>query len=136
MQNYPKLSKMERYIGIGEAAKVLGVSITTLRRWEAAGRIVAEHTTGGHRRYDIYKLRPDYKMLENSDRKTIAYARVSSHDQKDDLERQARVLEMYCAKQGWVFEIITDLGSGMNYHKKGLKRLLNEINPPYHARSP
>ena len=56
----------------------------------------------------------------------VAYARVSSHDQKADLERQKQVLELYCAQQGWTFEVIADLGSGMNYHKKGLKRLLNE----------
>ena len=60
-------------------------------------------------------------------RKTIAYARVSSDDQKDDLERQKQVLELYGAHQGWTFEVIADLGSGMNYHKKGLKRLLNDI---------
>ena len=52
---------------------------------------------------------------------------MSSHDQKDELERQKRVLELYCARQGWIFEIVADLGSGMNYHKKGLKRLLNDI---------
>ena len=57
----------------------------------------------------------------------VAYARVSSHDQKADLERQKQVLELYCAQQGWTFEVIADLGSGMNYHKKGLKRLLNDI---------
>ncbi|SHF32663.1 Predicted site-specific integrase-resolvase [Thermomonas hydrothermalis] len=60
-------------------------------------------------------------------RKTVAYARVSSHDQKDDLERQKQVLELYCARQGWTFEVIADLGSGMNYHKKGLKKLLEAI---------
>ena len=60
-------------------------------------------------------------------RRTIAYARVSSHDQKDDLERQKQVLELYCARQGWTFEVVTDLGSGMNYRKKGLKRLLAHI---------
>ncbi|MBO6199669.1 MAG: IS607 family transposase, partial [Psychrobacter sp.] len=54
-------------------------------------------------------------------------ARVSSNDQKDDLLRQAQVLELYCAKQGWVFETITDLGSGMNYKKKGLQELLDNI---------
>jgi predicted site-specific integrase-resolvase len=43
------------------------------------------------------------------------------------LERQKQVLELYCAKQGWTFEIVSDLGSGMNYQKKGLKRLLNAI---------
>jgi putative resolvase len=52
---------------------------------------------------------------------------VSSHDQRDDLERQKRVLERYCAQQGWTFELVSDLGSGMNYSKKGLKRLLNAI---------
>ena len=59
--------------------------------------------------------------------RSIAYARVASHDQKDDLERQKQVLEMYCAQQGWAFEVVADLGSGMNYNKKGLKRLLDEI---------
>jgi predicted site-specific integrase-resolvase len=57
----------------------------------------------------------------------MAYARVSSHDQKDDLERQKQVLELYCARQGWTFEIVSDLGSGMNYQTKGLRRLLGEI---------
>ena len=37
------------------------------------------------------------------------------------------MLEMYCARQGWTYEVISDLGSGMNYYKKGLKRLLNDI---------
>jgi predicted site-specific integrase-resolvase len=60
-------------------------------------------------------------------RVTIAYARVSSHDQKNDLERQKQVLELYCSSQGWTFEVISDLGSGMNYYKKGLKRLLSDI---------
>lgn len=119
---------MGRYVGIGEAAKVLGVSIPTLRRWEATGKIAAEHTTGGHRRYDLTKLRPElFRAAEKEARLTVAYARVSSHDQKDDLERQKQVLELYCARQGWTFEVIADLGSGMNYHKKGLKRLLNDV---------
>ena len=119
---------MDRFVGIGEAADALGVSITTLRRWESEGKLVAEHTPGGHRRYDLSKLRPEqYRAASDAARKTIAYARVSSHDQKADLERQKQVLELYCARQGWTFEVIADLGSGMNYHKKGLKKLLGAI---------
>jgi predicted site-specific integrase-resolvase len=34
---------------------------------------------------------------------------------------------LYCARQGWTFEVVADLGSGMNYHKKGLKRLLSDV---------
>ncbi|CED78709.1 Putative resolvase [Candidatus Hamiltonella defensa (Bemisia tabaci)] len=125
MLYYPS---MNRFISIGEAAAVLGVSITTLRRWEASGKLVAEHTVGGHRRYDVNKLRPELLRTDNQDfRQTVAYARVSSHDQKNDLERQKQVLELYCAHAGWKFEVIADLGSGMNYNKKGLKKLLNAI---------
>ena len=119
---------MKRLVTIGEASEVLGVSISTLRRWDKTGRLEPEKTTSGHRRYDISKLKPEmFRAAQQENRKTIAYARVSSHDQKDDLERQKQVLELYCARQGWTFEIISDLGSGMNYHKKGLKRLLNDI---------
>jgi putative resolvase len=120
---------MERIVGISEAAEALGVAISTLRRWEASGKMVAEHTVGGHRRYDLAKLRPElFRAAEAAQRKTIAYARVSSHDQKDDLERQKQGLELYCARQGWTFEVVVaDLGSGMNDHKKGLKRLLTGI---------
>lgn len=119
---------MNRLISINEASKYLGVSISTLRRWDETGVLVAERTPNGHRRYDINKINLNRQNSTNSkERKTIAYARVSSHDQKDDLERQIQVLELYCAKQGWTFEIINDLGSGMNYHKKGLKQLLDGI---------
>ncbi|MCY1234154.1 hypothetical protein D9M72_467280 [compost metagenome] len=52
---------------------------------------------------------------------------MSSHEQKDDLARQTQVLELYCARQGWMFEVIADLGSGLNSRKKGLKRLLDAI---------
>jgi predicted site-specific integrase-resolvase len=121
------MSMMERFVAIGDAAKALGVSITTLRRWEVEGRLVPDRTVGRQRRYDLAKLKPEMFHAAPQERKTIAYARVSSHDQKEDLERQKQVLELYCAKQGWTFEVIADLGSGMNYNKKGLKRLLNEI---------
>lgn len=119
---------MERIVSISEAAEVLGVSITTLRRWEAAGKLVAEHTAGGHRRYDLAKLRPElFRAADQGKRKTIAYARVSSPDQKDDLERQQQLLQRYCTRQGWTFDVVADLGSGVNYHKKGLKRLVSDM---------
>ena len=119
---------MNRLISINQASQQLGVSISTLRRWDETGVLVAERTPKGHRRYDISKINPNLLHgMGDKDRKTIAYARVSSHDQKEDLHRQIQVLETYCAKQGWTYEIINDLGSGMNYHKKGLKQLLDGI---------
>jgi len=120
---------MYRLVTIGKAAKILGVSVMTLRRWDEAGRLVSIRTEGGHRRYDISKIKPEtvHKFEYSDARRTIAYARVSSHDQKDELERQKQVLELFCSKNGWQFEIITDFGSGMNYYKKGLTKLLDAI---------
>jgi putative resolvase len=106
-----------------EAGTLLGVTVRTLHRWELDGKIKSTRTAGGHRRYDIADL-----ISNKSDTQlTVGYARVSSHDQKDDLTRQVIVLESYCAKHGWGFEIIQDLGSGMNYKKKGLIRLIKLI---------
>jgi len=118
---------MDKILAISEAADILGVSVTTLRRWEKEGKLTSERTPAGHRRYNLSKIKPGLLRTEDVSIKTIAYARVSSHDQKADLERQKQVLELYCARQGWTYEVIADLGSGMNYHKKGLKRLLNDI---------
>ena len=121
------MSKLKRYISIGESAEALGVSIMTMRRWDASGKVVSERSPGGQRRYDLMTLRPESFRMPVFERKTIAYARVSSLDQKADLERQKQVFELFCASQGWAFEVIADLGSGMNYNKRGLKRLLDEI---------
>lgn len=114
-------------VSIGKAAILLGVSRDTLRRWESVNKIEVERTPRGHRRYDINKIRGINTPILTSDKPTIGYARVSGHDQKKDLERQAHLLEAYCAANGWKFEIIQDLGSGLNYKKKGLKELIRRI---------
>ncbi|MEG3934754.1 MULTISPECIES: IS607 family transposase [unclassified Microcoleus] len=108
---------------ITEAAKIKGVSASTLRRWEAEGKLIPERTANGHRRYDLAHL----LGLKPNGALTIAYARVSSHNQKDDLDRQKQVLELFCASQGWQFQIIEDVGSGVNYSKGGLQHLIRAI---------
>jgi excisionase family DNA binding protein len=50
---------MESPVGINEAAKAIGVSVDSLRRWERKGKITSERTIGGHRRYSIEKLRKE-----------------------------------------------------------------------------
>ncbi|WP_297393905.1 MerR family DNA-binding transcriptional regulator, partial [Acidiferrobacter sp.] len=105
-----------KMVSIHEAAEFLGVAAQTLRRWEREGKLIPdERTPGGRRRYDLARLRPEQFHAPESALRTIAYARVSSHDRKEDLERQKQVLELYCARQGWTFEVIADWGSGMNY---------------------
>ncbi len=121
---------MKNLLSIGEASKLLGVTIQTLRNWDKKGLLKPDELTKGKaRRYKIETLKNinHHLVFNNDNLKTIAYARVSSNDQKDDLIRQAQVLELYCSKQGFSYELIQDLGSGMNYYKKGLTKLLNMI---------
>lgn len=83
-------------LSISEAAKLKGVSASTLRRWEAEGVLIPERTPSCHRRYDLSQLLGIKSELSF----TVAYARVSSYDQKADLERQKQVLELFCAQNG------------------------------------
>ena len=110
-----------RFVKIGEAAKLLGVSVQALRNWEMEEKIMPSHRTpGGQRMYDLAEL----LGVNDLTSPTIGYARVSRSDQKEDLEGQHAVLEAFCNKNGWQTEIIRDFGSGMSYNKKGLHRLL------------
>lgn len=106
---------MSRFLKIGEAAKYLGVSIQTLRRWETSGYLLPDKKTAGKKgqtRY--YALNQLSGLNSNNSDLTLAYARVFSKDQKSDLERQIIRLEDYCIAKGWNYEIVSDLGSGMN----------------------
>lgn len=102
-------------IPIRQMAAQLGVHPQTLRRWERAGKIPkAPRTIGNHRRYQT--AQPEATAL------TVGYVRVSSHDQKADLNRQQQYVQEKAGKP--VDLIIKDLGSAMNYKKSGFKQLL------------
>ena len=113
-----------RLVKIGAAARLLGSKPDTLRKWEQTGELIPDRKTkGGTRYYSVDAL----LGLRSEDAPTVGYARVSSHDQKAGLERQQAALEAYCAAKGWRSYVIKDLGSGMNYRKKGLQELLELI---------
>jgi predicted site-specific integrase-resolvase len=114
----------KRLVKIGEASTILGVTPQTLRKWEKTGELLPDRRSKtGTRYYDANKL----MGINNTGQPTVCYARVSSHEQKADLDRQQELLEAYCAAKGWRCEVIRDLGSGMNYRKQGLNRLLELI---------
>ena len=114
---------MGKLVNISEAAQILGVTTTTLRNWDKKGLLKPDELTKGKaRRYRIESLRNVDRniIFTKDDLKTIAYARVSSHDQKEDLNRQVHLLELYCSKHGYKYEV-------MNYYKKGLTKLIDLI---------
>ena len=107
---------------------MLGVSAQTLRNWDNSGKLHPHHTSSnGYRYYSHEQLNQVMNIKLNLDRKVIGYCRVSSNKQRDDLERQIQNMKTYLTAQGRPFEIISDIGSGINYKKKGLKELLKLI---------
>ena len=68
---------MDRLVAIGEASEVLGVSITTLRRWEAEGKLIPDRPAGNQRRYNLAKIKPELFHAAPDARRTVAYARVA-----------------------------------------------------------
>lgn len=119
---------MSKYYSINEFSNILGVSAQTLRNWDKNNKLKPHHTSSnGYRYYSHEQLSQVLNVKINLDRKTIGYCRVSSHKQKDDLQRQVENMKIYLMAQGKPFEIIQDIGSGINYKKKGLKELIKLI---------
>lgn len=99
-----------------EASSLLGISTKTLERYALAGKIACSRTGGGHRRYDVEQYLTGVVKREY----TVVYCRVSSVKQKDDLTRQTSLMrELYPSAT-----IIEDIGSGINYNRKGIKAIL------------
>lgn len=119
---------MNEYYSINKFAKILGVTPQTLRNWDRSGKLHPHHTSAnGYRYYSRDQLNRVMDVKPDIDKITIGYCRVSSIKQKDDLERQVENVRAYLIAQGKPFEIISDIGSGINYQKNGLKDLIKQI---------
>ena len=117
-------------LSIGKFAKSLGVSIQTLRNWDKEGKLKPTYVTEDGYRYYSEDLLNKFRNIKNVNKikkKNILYARVSAKDQKDDLNRQIDNLKQYAYSKGYSFEIITDIGSGINYKKEGLLKMINLV---------
>ena len=120
---------MSKYYSINKFSKILGVSAQTLRNGDKKGKLHPHHTSSnGYRYYSHEQLNQVMNVKLNLDRIVIGYCRVSSNKQRDDLERQIENMKLYLTAQGKPFEIISDIGSGIDYKKKGLKELMKRIS--------
>ena len=119
------------YYDIGKFAKLIGVTTQSLRNWDRTGKLKPHHIAESGYRYYSQEQLYHYLGLKNEKSKenriTVGYCRVSSNKQKDDLERQIENVKTFMYAKGYSFEIVTDVGSGINYNKKGLNRLLTMI---------
>lgn len=113
---------------IGKFAKLVGVSTETLRRMHKTQELVPCHISdGGTRYYSSQQLSSFFKEPAETT-KVVGYCRVSTNSQKDDLCTQIENVKSYMYAKGYQFEIISDIGSGINYKKPGLCKLINLIN--------
>lgn len=111
-----------------EFSSRIGVSEQTLRNWDRSGKLIAKRTKGNHRFYteDDYN---DYMGISSKNqKKSYIYARVSTRNQKDDLENQIDFLKQYTNAKGIIVDdCLTDIGSGMNYKRKKWNKLLDMV---------
>lgn len=118
-----------KYYSIHEFSKLISRTPQTLRNWDTSGKLKPHHTgAGGYRYYSHDQLREVLQIKEDPKNKvTIGYCRVSSNKQRDDLQRQIENMELYLNNLNKPYEIISDIGSGINYSKKGLRELIKKI---------
>lgn len=119
-----------KYYSIGEFADKIGKTIQTLRNWDKNNTFKPAYVTVGGTRYYSQEQLNNFlglKIKTKINKKIIGYCRVSSNKQKDDLERQIENVRTYMFAKGYQFEIITDIGSSINYNKKGLNQLIDMI---------
>ena len=111
---------METWLSASKVRQLLGVHPNTLRNWDRDGKVKTKRTSGNQRLY-LYSSLP---VSEKEERKRFCYVRVSSHKQKDDLGRQKEFMQEEYPNH----EIIKDVGSGINFKRKGLISLLEQVH--------
>ena len=116
-------------IRLNDMAKRLGVSVKTLQRWDREGILVAKRNPNNRRYYTEDQYLEYIGSSNKKDRKIIAYTRVSSNSQKDDLQNQITFIRNYVNAKGEILDdVIQDIGSGLNYNRKYWNDLLlNQI---------
>jgi len=110
-----------KYVSRKEASEILGIHYHTV--YALAERKEIETVKIGKRQlYNVNKYLQKQKIpVENEIRKKICYCRVSSSKQKEDLQRQIE----YMKKKYPSYEIISDIGSGLNMNREGLKKIID-----------
>lgn len=113
-----------------EMAERLGVTVRTLQKWDNNGTFKAYRTPTNRRYYteEQYLQYIGRAGASSEKRKVVAYARVSTYGQKDDLKNQLAFIRQYANAKGIIIdEDVTDIGSGLNYNRKKWNVLLNEV---------
>ena len=111
-----------------EASQYIGRSISTLQRLDYSGKLKAHRTTTNRRYYTKEQLDTFLGKKVQTRRLQIAYARVSSYEQKPELQHQLDYIRNYVNAKGIILDQeITDIGSGLNYNRKKWNKLMDLV---------
>lgn len=111
-----------------EASQYIGRSISTLQRLDYSGKLKAHRTTTNRRYYTKEQLDTFLGKKAQTRRLQIAYARVSSYEQKPELQHQLDYIRNYVNAKGIILDQeITDIGSGLNYNRKKWNKLMDLV---------
>ncbi|WP_048146551.1 IS607 family transposase [Pyrococcus abyssi] len=120
---------MERLLTPRQVAEILGVSFITIKRWIYSGKIRAVKLPTGKWRIPESEVKRILGEKPPEETRAVIYARVSSSDQRKDLERQVEYLLNYCTAKGYkLVDTITDIASGLNTRRKGLQKLFKLVS--------
>ncbi len=119
----------ERLLPPREACRRLGIHFVTLKRWIYSGKIRAVKTPTGRWMIPESEIEGIIGGKEEvKEVRAVIYARVSSSDQKSDLERQIEYLTQYCTAKGYrVVDVLSDIASGLKTNRRGLLKLFNHV---------
>ena len=112
---------MEKLYTIRDACKILQLNPNTLRNWDRKGKIKCIRLSNNFRRVPESEINRILGIKNN--RMSFIYARVSSHDQKADLDRQIQKLQAVSPES----HVVSDIRSGMKFNRKGFIELLDLI---------
>lgn len=113
---------------IGEFARLAGVTVKTLQRWDRQGRLTPARTPTNRRVYTDAHLAQATGRRRPVNRTSVVYCRVSSQAQKPDLKNQRLRLEEFCIAKGLaVDEWIEEVGGGLNFKRPKFLRLFDRI---------
>lgn len=120
----------DKYLSGKEACQILGVHSRTLYNWDEKGKIDTIRTPGGKRLYNVDKYIKDQttnKIYNDNNEENVVpeklkiiYTRVSSVSQKNNLEKQ----KLYMKKRYPGHLLIEDIGSGLNFNRRGLRKII------------
>lgn len=114
------------FVTAGQIVKEYKISYPTLKRWKDNNKIKYKQLSSKKILYDIDSV--NNEPVNEDTRLNVIYARVSTSNQKQDLNNQIETIKNYMISNGIIpHEVYTDIASGLNENRNGLNKLIYDV---------